>query len=59
MLQRNKMAHAEGETKIGKLKMEHTQLSNVMKALEQELKLWKGKNSELRTKLNYAAQITL
>ena len=57
MLQRNKTSYSEGETKINKLKTEYSQLSTMMKALEQELKVWKEKNSELRFKLNYAMQI--
>jgi len=57
MLQRNKAANTEGESKISKLKIEHAHLSAVMKMLESELKLWKEKNSDLRFKLNYAMQI--
>ncbi len=58
MLQRNKAAYAEGEGKVAKLKTEHDQLAETMKALELELRLWRGRNAELRSKLNYAVQIT-
>lgn len=59
MLQKNKAACAEGEMKVAQLKGEYTKLTKIMKTLEQELRLWKGKNSDLRFKLNYAMQVKL
>jgi len=59
MLQKSKTACGESDSKIISLKEEYTKLTKIMKRLEQELKTWKGRNSDLRFKLNYAMQLKL
>lgn len=59
MLQRSKASYAEGQKKTTILQKEYQGLCEKINMLEQEYKLWKGKNSDIRSKLDYIMQLNI
>lgn len=58
MLQKGKKTLEESEGTANKLKEEVEMLTKTVNVLTSELQQWKGKNSDLRSKLSFVSQLT-